>query len=482
MRFARNLDYLISLLGGSEAVQARLGVGPSALSNYKARASLPAAKFDLLAEAARAAGWQLDPDTLAVAPLTGLRPVVLLIVTGGIAAYKALDLARRLMDQGCLVRAVMTRGAQQFITPLSLSALTAEKVYTDLFDLTDEAEMGHINLARSADLVLVAPASAHFMAKLAHGLADDLASTVCLASEAPLLLAPAMNPVMWANQATADNLDLLMRRGVQLVQPADGDMACGETGTGRLAEVPDIVRAALAVLAGKDALIRPAKPASLAGRHILVTSGPTQEPIDQVRYIANRSSGRQGHAIAAACVARGAQVTLISGPVSLPAPHGVRLVSVETAEEMMAAAEAALPADVAVCAAAVADWRVENAASGKLKKQAGGPPSLQLVENPDILARLSSHSRRPQLVVGFAAESENLINHAQAKLAKKGCDWILANQIAQEQGLVFGAEHNQVVLISHATPEVWPEQDKQAIAEKLADQMADSLARPDAAQ
>lgn len=482
MRFARNLDYLISLLGGSEAVQARLGVGPSALSNYKARASLPTAKFDLLAEAARAAGWQLDPDTLAVAPLAGLRPVVLLIVTGGIAAYKALDLARRLMDQGCLVRAVMTRGAQQFITPLSLSALTAEKVYTDLFDLTDEAEMGHINLARSADLVLVAPASAHFMAKLAHGLADDLASTVCLASEAPLLLAPAMNPVMWANQATADNLDLLMRRGVQLVQPADGDMACGETGTGRLAEVPDIVRAALAVLAGKDALIQPTKPARLAGRHILVTSGPTQEPIDQVRYIANRSSGRQGHAIAAACVARGAQVTLISGPVSLPAPHGVRLVSVETAEEMMAAAEAALPADVAVCAAAVADWRVENAASGKLKKQAGGPPSLHLVENPDILARLSSHPRRPQLVVGFAAESENLVNHAQAKLAKKGCDWILANQIAQEQGLVFGADHNQVVLISHAAPEVWPEQDKQAIADRLADQMADSLARPDAAQ
>ena len=482
MRFARNFEHLITLLGGSEAVQARLGVGPSALSNYKARASLPAAKFNLLAEAARAAGWQLDPDTLAVTRLAGLRPVVLLIVTGGIAAYKALDLARRLLDQGCLVRAVMTRGAQQFITPLSLSALTGEKVYTELFDLTDEAEMGHINLARSADLVLIAPASAHFMAKLAHGLADDLASTLCLATEAPILLAPAMNPVMWANPATADNLDLLRRRGIQLVQPADGDMACGETGTGRLAEVADIVSAAMAMLAGKNMMSQSAKPAALAGRHILVTSGPTHEPIDQVRYIANRSSGRQGHAIAAACVARGAEVTLISGPVSLPAPPGVRLVAVETAAEMMAAAEAALPADIAVCAAAVADWRVENAAAGKLKKQTGGPPDLRLVENPDILAHLSSHPRRPQLVVGFAAESDHLIDYAQAKLAKKGCDWILANQVAQEQGLVFGAEHNQVVLISDGPPDVWPQQDKQAIADRLADQMADSLARPDAAQ
>jgi phosphopantothenoylcysteine decarboxylase/phosphopantothenate--cysteine ligase len=399
---------------------------------------------------------------------------VLLIVSGGIAAYKALELIRLLRASGCGVTCVTTRAAGQFVTPLSLQALSESKVYTDLFSLTDESEMGHIQLSRSADLLVVAPASADLLARMAAGMADDLAATVLLATDKPVLVAPAMNVRMWQHAATQANLALLRARGVRVVGPDEGAMACNEYGFGRLAE-PPVIRDAIAALLAPPLLAPSAQP--LAGRHALVTSGPTYEPIDPVRYIANRSSGRQGHAIAAALAALGARVTLVSGPVSVPDPPGVTLRRIETAAEMLDACRAALPADVAVCAAAVADWRVANAAHGKIKKQPGhAAPTLSLVPNPDILATLAAPGpARPRLVVGFAAETHDLLDNAAAKLARKGCDWIVANDVSPETGIMGGTE-NVVHLVTAAGTEHWPRLSKQAVAEQLAARIAQALA------
>jgi len=401
-----------------------------------------------------------------VSDLAGKR--VLLIVSGGIAAYKALELIRLLRGAGCAVTCVTTPAAAHFVTPLSLQALSESKTYTDLFSLTDESEMGHIQLSRSADLLVVAPASANLLARMAAGLADDLAATVLLATDKPVLVAPAMNVRMWEHPATQANMALLRARGVHVVGPDEGAMACNEYGFGRFAE-PPAIRDAIADLLAPHA-------APLAGRHALVTSGPTHEPIDPVRYIANRSSGRQGTAIAAALAALGARVTLVSGPTAVPAPPGVALRRVETAAEMLDACRAALPADVAVCAAAVADWRVAHAAEGKIKKQPGkAAPMLELVPNPDILATISaSGPDRPRLVIGFAAETGDLLDNAAAKLARKGCDWIVANDVSPETGIMGGAE-NAVHLLTAAGVEHWPRLTKQAVAERLARRIADTL-------
>jgi phosphopantothenoylcysteine decarboxylase/phosphopantothenate--cysteine ligase len=405
---------------------------------------------------------------MTVAELSLAPKRVLLIVSGGIAAYKSLELVRLLRRRGIGVAAVLTEGGAQFVTPLSLQALTEEKVYTALWSLTDESEMGHIQLSRSADLVVVAPASANMLAKMAGGLADDLASTVLLATDKPVLAAPAMNVRMWTHPATVANLALLQSRGVRIVGPDEGAMACGEFGPGRLAEPPVILDAILG-------LLDPA-PQPLAGRHALVTSGPTHEPIDPVRYIANRSSGRQGHAVAAALAALGARVTLISGPVGVPDPADVQVHRVETAAEMLAACSAALPADVAVCAAAVADWRVAEASSGKIKKGPDGPPALTLVPNPDILAALSAAGPgRPRLVVGFAAETDDVLAHAVAKRARKGCDWIVANDVRPETG-IMGGEANEVHLVTARGAESWPRMPKAEVAARLALCIADALA------
>ena len=467
-----DLPAIITALGGRRALQDLLGVGPSAISNYLARGTLPQRAHAPVCEALRARGYQIDPGSLALAePDNGTGNTngaqngrsVLLIVGGGIAAYKALEVARRLQDHDVAVTGVMTRGAQEFITPLSLSALTTRKTFTDLFSLTDEAEMGHIRLAREADLVLVAPATANLMARAASGLADDLATTILLATDAPVLMAPAMNPAMWSNPATQDNLARLRSRGVNFVGPAEGDMACGEEGTGRLSE-PEVI-----VSAARD-LLDPAPKGPLAGRHAIVTSGPTIEPIDSVRFIANRSSGKQGHAIAAALADRGARGTLGSGPVAIPAPRPVDVVPVETARDMFAACEDALPADLAVCAAAVADWHVTGARNGKMKKTGDGPaPMLSLAENPDILQHLSTHTSRPRLVVGFAAEADDLRANAMAKLARKGCDWIVANAVTSAGGApVFGSDDNSATLITGNKSEDWPQMSKIALADRLA--------------
>lgn len=391
---------------------------------------------------------------------------ILLIVAGGIAAYKSLELVRRLRDAGADVMPVMTRAAEKFITPMSLSALAGNSVRMDLFDLQDEAEMGHIQLSRSADLIIVAPATADLMARMAHGLADDLATTTLLATDTPVLIAPAMNVRMWQHKATQRNIQTLKGDGILFVGPDDGDMACGEFGPGRMSEPMEILAAAEAFFAGGP----------LTGRHVLVTSGPTHEPIDPVRYIANRSSGKQGHAIAGALARLGAQVTLVSGPVEVADPAGVRVVRVESAREMLAACEAALPADAAVCAAAVADWRVDREAGQKIKKEAGGaPPALSFTENPDILKTLSNlEYGRPALVVGFAAETNDVIEHATAKRARKNCDWIVANDVSPETG-IMGGDENVVHLIGNGTREDWPKMSKQAVAEKLAARIADAL-------
>ena len=392
---------------------------------------------------------------------------VLLIVSGGIAAYKALELIRLLRGRGCGVTCVLTEAGAQFVTPLSLQALSESKVYTDLFSLTDESEMGHIQLSRSADLVVVAPASADILAKMAAGLAGDLASTLLLATDKPVLVAPAMNVRMWQHAATQANIALLTGRGIRVVGPDEGAMACNEFGPGRLAEPPSI-------LAAIEALLAPARP--LAGRHALVTSGPTHEPIDPVRYIANRSSGRQGHAIAAALAELGARVTLVSGPVSVPDPAGVAVKRVESAQQMLDACQAALPADVAVFAAAVADWHVARAASGKIKKLPGAaPPALELVANPDILATVAQPgSRRPRLVVGFAAETDDLMANAQAKRARKNADWIVANDVSPATG-IMGGEENAVHLITAEGVEDWPRLAKQEVARRLAARIAAAL-------
>ncbi len=399
---------------------------------------------------------------------------VLLIVSGGIAAYKALELVRLLRREGYGVTAVLTAGGARFVTALSLQALTESRVFTDLWSLTDEHEMGHIQLSRAADLLVVAPASADILAKMATGQADDLASTVLLATDKPVLVAPAMNVRMWSHKATVANMALLRARGVRVVGPEEGAMACNEYGEGRLAEPPMIMAAIQSLLehAGSD---------TLAGRHALVTSGPTHEPIDPVRYVANRSSGRQGHAIAAALAALGARVTLVSGPVGIPDPAGVTVHRVETATEMLAACEASLPADVAVCAAAVGDWRVVNPAPSKLKKSAGAaPPTIELAPNPDILMTLGAPGpRRPRLVVGFAAETNDLLEHAGAKRARKGCDWIVANDVRPETG-IMGGDVNEVHLVTADGIEHWPLMAKTDVAARLAQRIADALARPDA--
>ncbi|HET7717333.1 MAG TPA: bifunctional phosphopantothenoylcysteine decarboxylase/phosphopantothenate--cysteine ligase CoaBC [Bauldia sp.] len=398
---------------------------------------------------------------------------VLLIISGGIAAYKALDLIRRLRERDIAVRAVMTRGAQEFITPLSVGALTGGKVYTDLFDREEEQDVGHIRLARENDLIVIAPATADIIAKLAGGHADDLATTILLATKSPVLLAPAMNPAMWAHPATRRNVEILQRDGVHLIGPAEGEMAeAGEAGLGRMAEPTDIAAAVLARLGTGVRSMR------LAGRRVLVTSGPTVESLDPVRYMANRSSGKQGHAIAAAAAAEGAEVTLVSGPVQVPDPPGVTVVRVESAREMLASVEAALPVDVAVMAAAVADWRPAKPSRGKIKKDGSGKvEALQLVENPDILATIGRHhTLRPALVIGFAAETTDLVKNAKAKLKAKGADWILANDVSERSG-VMGGDNNTVSLVSAAGVEPWPKMSKAEVAGKLVQRIADTLPR-----
>jgi len=391
---------------------------------------------------------------------------ILLIVGGGIAAYKALELVRLARKAGLAVRPILTAAGAQFVTPLSLAALAEDKVYQELFSLTDEAEMGHIELSRSADLVVVAPATADLMAKAAHGHASDLASTTLLATDKPVLMAPAMNVRMWEHAATRRNLETLKADGVLFVGPDEGPMACGEYGEGRMAEPAAILEAVQAALAGAAA-----KP--LAGRRVIVTAGPTAEPIDPVRVITNRSSGKQGFAIAGALAALGAEVTLVAGPTAQPTPPGVRRVDVETAREMLAACEAALPADAAVCVAAVADWRPETLGARKIKKTDGGPAPIALVENPDILATLAKSARRPRLVVGFAAETNDVEDHARAKLARKGCDWIVANDVSQPG--VFGGDENTVAVFSQSGVERWDRLAKAAVARRLAERIAKEL-------
>ena len=393
---------------------------------------------------------------------------ILLIVGGGIAAYKSLDLVRRLRERGARVRVVLTQAGAQFVTPLSFASLSGEPVHQELFSLTDEQRMGHIELSREADLVVVAPATAGLLAKAAHGLADDLASTLLLATDTRILAAPAMNLRMWLHPATLRNVETLRRDGVLFVGPDEGDMACGEYGPGRLAEPLAIVAAAERALERdtKIALPPPSRSGALAGRRVVVTSGPTHEPIDPVRFIANRSSGKQGHAIAAAALAAGADVTLVSGPVAIAAPAGVRLVAVETARAMREAVDAALPADVFVAAAAVADWRVEAAPDHKLKKSGDGPPTLALVENPDILAEVARGAKRPRVVVGFAAETDDLLAHAREKLARKGCDAIIANDVSPDNG-VFGGEANTASLVTADGVADWPRASKAEVAEQI---------------
>ena len=408
---------------------------------------------------------------------------ILLIVAGGIAAYKSLELIRRLAERGASARCVLTAGGAQFVTPLSLAALSGEQVYQELFDLKDESEMGHIELSRQADIVVVAPATADLLAKMAAGLADDLASTLLLATDKPVLVAPAMNTRMWEHPATRRNIATLAADGVLSVGPGAGDLACGEVGAGRMSEPLEIVAAieaaleAGAVAPGMSAL--EARPASgpLTGRRALVTSGPTHEAIDPVRYIANRSSGRQGHAIAEALARDGCETVLISGPSEQPDPAGVTVLRVESAREMLAACEKSLPVDIAVCAAAVADWRVDNAAAAKMKKDGSGqPPALALVENPDILATLSGAKKnRPALVIGFAAETNDVIGHAEAKLKRKACDWIVANDVSHEHG-VMGGSDNTVHLITPGNTESWPKMSKAEVAKRLSACIADALA------
>jgi phosphopantothenoylcysteine decarboxylase/phosphopantothenate--cysteine ligase len=400
---------------------------------------------------------------------------VLLIIGGGIAAYKCLDLIRRLRERDLAVRVVLTKAAQEFVTPLSVSALTNDRVFTDLFDLDEEREIGHIRLSREADLIVVAPATADLLARMAHGHANDLATAVLLAADKPVLAAPAMNPSMWLHPATRRNVARLAADGIHFIGPNEGEMAeRGEAGPGRMAEVPELVSAIEKLLSSKSQTNR----LPLSGRHVLVTSGPTHEPIDPVRYIANRSSGKQGHAIAAAAAKLGARVTLIAGPVALADPSGVTVHHVETAEEMLEAVKEALPADIAILAAAVADWRVAEPAAGKIKKGAkASPPSLALTENPDILKTIAArNARRPALVIGFAAETESVVEQATAKRRAKGADWIVANDVSPAAG-VFGGDRNTVHLITGGGAETWPQMTKAEVAERLVMRAAEHLAK-----
>lgn len=397
---------------------------------------------------------------------------ILLIIGGGIAAYKCLDFIRRAKERGARVRCILTQAAQQFITPLSAAALSEEPAFTDLFDLKNETEIGHIRLSREADLIVVAPATADLLAKMAHGLADDLASTVLLAADKPVLAAPAMNWRMWENPATRRNIAQLKKDGSHFVGPNEGAMACGECGLGRMAEVDEILATAAELLAGEAN-----KP--LLGRHVLVTAGPTFEPIDPVRFIGNRSSGKQGYAIAAAAARLGARVTLVAGPTALPEPLGVSVIHVETAQKMLEAVEAALPAEIGIFSAAVADWRIASVQPGKIKKGASAP-ELRLVENPDILKTVSKKTgNRPPLVIGFAAETENVVAQAIKKREIKGCDWIVANDVSPEGG-VFGGNKNTVHLISHSKVQSWPEMSKDEVAQRLMQAAAEWLKQTEA--
>ena len=403
--------------------------------------------------------------------LSGKR--ILLIIGGGIAAYKSLELIRRLSERGAKTRVILTAAGSQFVTPLSAASLTGDKVYRDLFDLTEESEMGHIALSRSADLVVVAPATANLMAKCSTGLADDLASTALLATDKPVLMAPAMNVRMWEHASVMRNRTALERDGVHFVGPNKGEMACGEFGFGRMAEPEEIAAAITRILDAEMSV-------PLTGMKALVTAGPTHEPLDPVRYLANRSSGKQGYAIAGALCRAGAETTLVSGPVSLDPPDAVKLIRVETARQMLAACEAALPVDIAVCTAAVADWRPEFQANSKIKKPSGNEtreaPSLSLVENPDILSQLARHRSRPQLLIGFAAETEQLERNAAAKRENKGCDWIVANDVGASS-TVMGGNKNRVHLVTAKTSEDWPELEKEDVASRLVERIAEFFGR-----
>jgi phosphopantothenoylcysteine decarboxylase / phosphopantothenate---cysteine ligase len=414
-------------------------------------------------------------------PLTGKR--ILLVVGGGIAAYKVLDLIRRLRERGAHVRAAMTKAAAEFVTPLSVASLTGDKVYDDLFSLTDEAEMGHIELSRDADLLVVAPATADLLAKLANGLANDLASTLLLATDKKVLAAPAMNLRMWLHPATQRNVAILRKDGVLFVGPGNGDMACGEYGPGRMAEPLEIVAAITSALESDTAIPLPpgigtrasGTNGTLAGKRVVVTSGPTHEPIDPVRYIANRSSGKQGHAIARAAAQAGADVALISGPVALPDPPGVQTIHVQTAREMLSAVDAALPADIFVATAAVADWRMAETGDSKLKKSGNGAPKLNLVENPDILAAIARRNQaRPKLVVGFAAETNDVLAHARKKLDAKGCDMIVANDVSPSTG-IMGGDKNAIHIVTREGIDSWPTLDKDEVARRLIARLAKEL-------
>jgi phosphopantothenoylcysteine decarboxylase/phosphopantothenate--cysteine ligase len=412
---------------------------------------------------------------------------ILLVIGGGIAAYKALDLIRRLRERGGSVRAVLTPAARHFVTPLSVASLSGNRVHEELFSLTDEAEMGHIELSRAADLVVVAPATADLIAKAANGLANDLASTLLLATDKKILMAPAMNLRMWLHPATARNVARLKDDGTGFVGPADGEMACGEYGPGRMSEPLEIVAAIEAALMQDTTLPLPqgverpgSSVGSLSGRKVLITSGPTHEPIDPVRYIANRSSGRQGHAIARAAALAGAEVVLVTGPVSIPDPDGVDTRHVETAREMLACVEAALPADIFVSAAAVADWRVDDVGANKIKKGQAGAPALMLTENPDILAHVAHLAHgRPGLVVGFAAETEKLLDNARAKLARKGCDLIVANDVGEGTGVMGGLSNTVHIVASHGV-ESWPSLGKDEVARRLVAKIAALVGPPEA--
>jgi phosphopantothenoylcysteine decarboxylase/phosphopantothenate--cysteine ligase len=434
----------------------------------------------LLAEGAADSSAASNATTSAKPQTKSTQPVpaatarhLLLIIAGGIAAYKSLDLIRRLRERGTAVRVVMTKAAQEFVTPMSVGAIAGERAFTDLFDPASEFDVGHIRLARDTDLIVVAPATADIMARMANGHADDLATAVLLATDKRVLIAPAMNSRMWSNKATQRNLKVLIADGVLTVGPNAGEMAeSGEAGVGRMAEPLEIV-AAIEKLLNREPEAAAGKP--LSGRRILITAGPTHEPIDPVRYIANRSSGKQGHAIARAAAAAGATVTLVTGPVNLPDPPGVKTAHVETARQMLQMVESALPVDVGIFAAAVADWGVAQAGAQKMKKEGGGPPQLSLVENPDILSRISKlKTKRPRLVIGFAAETEKVVEHATAKLWRKGCDWILANDVSPESG-VMGGDRNTIHLVSAKGVEHWPTQSKDDVAAMLIGRIAGAL-------
>lgn len=455
---------------------ARIGTTEATVSRLKNARAQPS--FELAEKILKATAGAVTPNDFlkltssadATPPrgTSGLR--VLLIIAGGIAAYKSLDLIRRLRERGTQVRVVITRAGQAFVTPLSVGAITGTAPYTDLFDPRTEFDVGHIRLARDNDVVVVAPATADLMAKLAHGHADDLATAVLLATNSPVLLAPAMNPQMWAHPATQRNAQRLTGDGVVLVGPNEGEMAeANEVGVGRMAEVPEI-------LAAIERVAKPIRPKVLSGKHVIITSGPTYEPIDPVRYIANRSSGKQGHAIAQAAARSGARVTLVTGPVDIPDPSGVATIHVESAEDMLEAVTSALPADVAIFAAAVADWRTQKKVAQKMKKQADTKKmKLTLVQNPDILKTVAKGSDRPEFVIGFAAETENVIKAAKAKRRAKGCDWLVANDVGHARG-VMGGDVNAVHLVTETGVEDWPEMGKHEVAERLIRRIADHLA------